>query len=128
MKTLHAYAAVSWIDSVRQEGPTPQAGMRTPIEVFSAGYVVAETDGYIILARDLVDDCYQGVLCIPARSIVTRRTLFPHFSENEPTKNEPAEPAIVGISQYHDPSFKEPAGRNIHHSFASHASKGDMIP
>jgi len=83
MRTLHAYAEVSWIDSSRQEGLTPQNGLPTPTEVFSAGYIVAETDDYITLARDLVGDYYQGLLSIPVRSIVTRRTLLPRFNEND---------------------------------------------
>jgi len=83
MKTLHGYGTVTWIDSSRQEGLTPQSGLPTPTEVFSAGYIVADTDDYITLARDLVGDFYQGLLSIPTRSIVTRRTLFVHFNEND---------------------------------------------
>lgn len=57
---------VSWIDSSLQNVQVGREDYPKPALITSVGFVVEETDEYLTLARDdMDDDDYRGLLCIP---------------------------------------------------------------
>lgn len=58
---------VEWIDSSLQNGQVDKDDFPKPARITSVGFVVEETDDYIVLARDDMnhDGDYRGLCAIP---------------------------------------------------------------
>lgn len=74
-KLLHALTYIAWIDSIVIEGQVGRDELPTPIEIYSVSFVVDETDDYVTLARERMDDDYCGLVSIPTVAVRSRRTL-----------------------------------------------------
>jgi len=74
-KLLHALAYVTWVDSSIMEGQIGRADLPTPTEIYSVGFIVDETDDYVTLARERMDDDYRGLVSIPTVAVRSQRTL-----------------------------------------------------
>lgn len=64
--------SIIWIDSAVQNGQVGVAELPMPTRIESVGHIVAETEAYVTLARDLMDEPgaeWRGLLCIPRESI-----------------------------------------------------------
>jgi hypothetical protein len=57
---------VRWIDSSLQNGQVDKDDFPRPVVITSVGFVVAETDEYVTIARDdMGDGDYRGLCSIP---------------------------------------------------------------
>lgn len=62
---------VTWIDSSLQNGQVDKSEFPKPMTVTSTGFVVEETDTYIVLARDnMGDGDFRGLCAIPKIAIL----------------------------------------------------------
>lgn len=64
-------STIQWIDSSCQDNQTDSWGFPKPIIITSIGFVVEETDAYIVLARDdMGEGDFRGLLAIPKIAIL----------------------------------------------------------
>ena len=64
---------VKWIDSCLQNGQVDESGFPEPVVITSVGFVVKETDDYLVLARDDMgqeDGDFRGLCAIPKLAVV----------------------------------------------------------
>lgn len=58
---------VKWVDSSLQNGQVDASDFPVPVVITSVGFVVKETDGHVVLARDDMghDGDFRGLCAIP---------------------------------------------------------------
>ena len=70
--TLPEQRVVRWIDSSLQNVQVDKDDFPKPVTITSVGFVVEETDEYVVLARDDMghDGDYRGLVAIPRIAVV----------------------------------------------------------
>lgn len=67
-------AFIEWVDSSIQNGQVDRSDYPVPEVIRSTGWLVAETDEHVTIARDdMKDDEYRGLLCIPRECLRSLR-------------------------------------------------------
>ena len=62
---------VRWLDSSVQNGQVDKHDFPEPVVIRSLGFLVRETDEYVVLARDdMGDGDYRGLVAIPRIAIL----------------------------------------------------------
>lgn len=59
---------IKYIDSNLIDSQTDE--IAEPVVINATGYVIKETDEYIVLARELIEDNYRGQVAIPKVAIL----------------------------------------------------------
>lgn len=59
---------ITYIDSALIDDQTDE--IAKPCKIKATGFLIKETEDYIVLARELVDEEYRGQVAIPKRSII----------------------------------------------------------
>lgn len=70
--TAASVRQVCWIDSSLQNGQVDKADFPKPVVITSVGFVVEETDEYVVLARDDMghDGDFRGLCAIPKLAVM----------------------------------------------------------
>lgn len=63
---------VKWVDSCLQNGQVDESDFPEPVVITSVGFVVKETDEYLVLARDDMghDGDFRGLCAIPKLAVM----------------------------------------------------------
>lgn len=65
MSNLKKIKKIRWVDSNHSPHQMSEDELLEPVEIISVGFLVKETKDYVVLARELIEDDYRGVIAIP---------------------------------------------------------------